>query len=137
MERRREDDEDDSNGEGSPPDPLITPPRMSKMESDWVMIKLRQKRAAEAISWREEALQAQEASLKSSGGQLRSADHPRRTNLDFQTMSPDKLEARGTRWGCISFEQIAVSREAREWPTMIRYSGSSHATSRQRDWFIR
>ncbi|MCP3667193.1 MAG: hypothetical protein GY696_32655 [Gammaproteobacteria bacterium] len=121
MERRREDNEDDRNGEGLPPDPFSTPQRMSKMESDWVMLKLRQKRAAEAILWREEALQAQETSLKSSGGQLQSTDHPRRTNLDFQTMGPDQLEVRGARWGCTSFEQIAVSREARGWPTIIRY----------------
>ncbi|MCP3662032.1 MAG: hypothetical protein GY696_05970, partial [Gammaproteobacteria bacterium] len=86
MERHQEDDEDDSSDEGSQPDPLITPPRMSNMESDWVVIKLRERRAKEAISWREEALQAQEASLKSSGGQLRSAAHPRRANTDFQTM---------------------------------------------------
>ena len=97
------------------------------------MLKLRQKRAAEAISWREEA---QETSLKSSGGQLQSADHPHRTNLDFQTKGPDQLEARFAHWGCTSFEQIAVSREAREWPIMIRYSGPSHSSSRQREWFI-
>ncbi|MCP3663300.1 MAG: hypothetical protein GY696_12535 [Gammaproteobacteria bacterium] len=136
MERRQEDDEDDSSEEGSQPDPLITPPRMSKMESDWVVIKLRERRSEEAISWREEALQAQEASLKSSGGQLWSADHPCRANTDFQMMSPDQLEDRGARWGCISFEQIAVSREARGWPTMMMYSRPSHATSQHQDWFV-
>ena len=51
-------------------------------------------------------------------------------------MGPDQLEARGARWGCTFFEQIAVSREARGWPIMSRYSGPSPATSRQREWFV-
>ena len=136
MERRQEDDEDSRSDRGSQPDPLTTPPRMSKMESDWVMVRLRERRAREAILHREAALQAHESSLKSSGGQLRSADHPRRANKDFQTMSADQLEDRDARWGCISFEQIAVSREARGWPTMMMYSRPSPATSQHRDWFV-
>ncbi|MCP3667547.1 MAG: hypothetical protein GY696_34485 [Gammaproteobacteria bacterium] len=51
-------------------------------------------------------------------------------------MGPDQLEARGARWGCISFEQITASREARKWPILSRYSGPSPATSRQREWFV-
>ncbi|MCP3660884.1 MAG: hypothetical protein GY696_00060, partial [Gammaproteobacteria bacterium] len=51
-------------------------------------------------------------------------------------MSADQLEDRDARWGCISFEQIAVSREARGWPTMMMYSRPSPATSQHRDWFV-
>ncbi|MCP3665987.1 MAG: hypothetical protein GY696_26395 [Gammaproteobacteria bacterium] len=57
MERRRENDEDDRKGEGSPPDVLSTTQRMSKVESDWARLTLRQAQVAEAISWREEAWQ--------------------------------------------------------------------------------
>jgi len=35
MEKRRENDEDDKKGEGSPPDLLNTTPMMSQGESDW------------------------------------------------------------------------------------------------------
>ncbi|MCP3665859.1 MAG: hypothetical protein GY696_25750 [Gammaproteobacteria bacterium] len=51
-------------------------------------------------------------------------------------MGPDQLEARGAHWGCISFEQIAASREARKWPIFSRYSGPSPATARQQERFV-
>ncbi|MCP3667546.1 MAG: hypothetical protein GY696_34480 [Gammaproteobacteria bacterium] len=71
MERRRENDEDDRKGRGSPPpDLLSTTPRMSKVESDWARLTLRQVQVAEAISWKEEAWRAHETSLKNSSGQL-------------------------------------------------------------------
>ncbi|MCP3662451.1 MAG: hypothetical protein GY696_08160 [Gammaproteobacteria bacterium] len=136
MERRRKNDEDDRKGEGSPPDLLSTTPRMSKGESDWVKLTHRQEQVAEAKLWKEEARRARKPRFKNSGGQIRGADHPRRTNLDFQTMGPDQLEARGARWGCISFEQITASREARKWPILSRYSGPSPATARQRERFV-
>ncbi|MCP3662138.1 MAG: hypothetical protein GY696_06520 [Gammaproteobacteria bacterium] len=109
---------------------------MSKGESDWAKLTLRQAQVAEAILWKEEARRSHKTRLKNSGGQVRGADHLRRTNLDFQTMGPDQLEARGARWGCISFEQITASREARKWPILSRYSGQSPATARQGDRFV-
>ena len=136
MERRQEDDEDSEIDRGSQPDSLTTTLTISKTESEWVLVRLQEKRAREAILQREEALQAQEPGTTGSGGQLRSADHPRRVNTDYQTMSADQLEDRGARWGCISFEQIAVSREARGWPTATMYSGPSPVTAQHRDWFI-
>ncbi|MCP3666809.1 MAG: hypothetical protein GY696_30650 [Gammaproteobacteria bacterium] len=51
-------------------------------------------------------------------------------------MSADQLEDRGACWECISFKQIAVSREARGWPTMMMYSGPSPVNAQHRDWFI-
>ena len=51
-------------------------------------------------------------------------------------MSADQLEDRGARWGCISFEQIAVSREARGLPVATMYSSPSPETIRHRDLFV-
>ena len=138
MEKRRENDEDDKKGEGSPPDLLNTTPMMSQGESDWAKLTLRQEQVAEAFLWKTEAWpwRAPKEKFQNVGGQIRGADHPRRTNLDSQTMGPDQLEARGAHWGCISFEQIAASREARKWPIFCRYSGLSPATARQRERFV-
>ncbi|MCP3666953.1 MAG: hypothetical protein GY696_31415 [Gammaproteobacteria bacterium] len=51
-------------------------------------------------------------------------------------MSADQLEDRGARWGCISLEQIAVSRKARGLPVATLYSSPSPETIQQRDLFI-
>ncbi|MCP3664502.1 MAG: hypothetical protein GY696_18765 [Gammaproteobacteria bacterium] len=133
MERRQEDDEEQER-QRIATRPFNYPTEDVKDGIRLGMVRLRERRAKEAILHREAALQAHESSLKSSCGQLRSADHPRRANKDFQTMSADQLEDRGARWGCISFEQIAVSREARGWPTMMMYSWPSLAKSQHRDW---
>ncbi|MCP3664688.1 MAG: hypothetical protein GY696_19720 [Gammaproteobacteria bacterium] len=133
MERHQEDDEDSESDRGSQPDSLTTTLRMSKIESDWVLVRFQERRAREAILQREAALQAQEPGTKGSGGQLCSADHPRRVNKYYQKMSAVQLEDRGARWGCISFEQLAVSREARGWPTATMYSGPSPVTAQHRD----
>ncbi|MCP3667038.1 MAG: hypothetical protein GY696_31865 [Gammaproteobacteria bacterium] len=87
-------------------------------KTDWVLARLREKRAREAILHREKALRAQKPVITGSGGQQLSADHPRRVNTGYQTMSADQLEDRGARWGCISLEQIAVSRKARGNPVL-------------------
>ncbi|MCP3666854.1 MAG: hypothetical protein GY696_30900 [Gammaproteobacteria bacterium] len=100
------------------------------------MARLLEKRAREAILQREEALRAQKPGTTGSGGRQRSADHPRRVNTDYQTMSADQLEERGARWGCILLEQIAVSREARGLPVATMYSSPSPETIRHRDLFV-
>ncbi|MCP3668183.1 MAG: hypothetical protein GY696_37800 [Gammaproteobacteria bacterium] len=117
-----------------PTDTLI----VSKSDAEWIRTLLQEKQAKDQEGQREkEALQAREQAATALGGQQCSADHPRRVDKSYQTMSAWQLEERGARWGHISLEQLKTSMEARKQPGVSFYPKTDLGSTEQRDLFRR